>query len=1068
MTASYNEDLLDALPQHLAGTYARFIDQRDAAAQHTLLLALFEAMLKYWAAAAAAQYTVLAGDDPTVRDALARLQHPSLGHWAGLLRSVLAWRRRQELSDSDFVFPELAALYSKAAPELLAGAALVRQLQKSGVTRISLRQLIDTLVEYRNDQAHGAGQSSTYYSDMVPPLQAALEEALVQVPALARRGLGFVESVSLERGGAHTITLLRLMSDRPRLRPLREPLGPDTAPPEPQQLYLLDRSGLTGALPLHPLLVFLPVCAVCGEAQVGILNGLVNRAAEYLCYGCGHTNTLSELLEDVAAFLPEVAPVGAAPGQQEAGEAAEPPPPPAPPHNLPPEPTEFVGRENEVAALLALLRRPTERLVTLTGPGGTGKTRLALHSAAQLLPAYSDGVWVADLSALTDPALVISTIAEILGLGEVADAPLIETLRKNLADKQLLFVLDNFEQVTQAGPQILNLLKATGRVQVLVTSRMPLHVYGEREFAVQSLSIPARNPLPPLNELATYGAVKLFAERARAVRADFALTPENAVAVAEICAQLDGLPLAIELAAARIRLFPPPALLTRLDQRLKILTSGARDRPARQQTMRATIDWSYDLLSAAEQRLFARLTVFQGGARLDDIEAVCLGEAGSALSPLDLDVFDGVELLVSKSLLQQQESHDGEPRFVMLETIHEYGDEKRQESGEGEVLAELHADRFLALAEQAATQLTGSEQAAWLARLHEEQANLRAALEFACGPTGAPAGALRLATALFRFWGVRGHLTEGRKWTRLALAAADASGLSDPLLRARTLDAAGALARLQSDHAAGRVLGEQALALFREVGDRAGTASALRNLAALAIEQGDLPAARAFGEESLAIYQDLGDPSGTMMMLHDLGQIAHQDGDVATAVDFYEQALALTRQRGHKRGIAVSLNNLGLIYQEHGQWSPASTLFEEAQTLMEEIGDPLGTAVVLTNLANVRQEQGDHASAAALHRQNLKLFAEQGHTMRIAESLEGLAGPAASLGQPARAARLLAAAETLRAAGGVPLPGWERQRYEHYRDAARRQLDPPAWEAAWQAGQALDQAGAVAYALAED
>jgi non-specific serine/threonine protein kinase len=1066
MTASYNEDLLDSLPQHLAGTYARFIDQRDPAAQHTLLLALFESMLKYWAAAAAAQYTMLAGDDLTVRESLTRLQHPSLGHWAGLLRSVLAWRRRQELRDVDFVFPELAALYSKAAPELVAGATLLRRVQQSGITRISLRQLIDTLVEYRNDQAHGAGQNSTYYSDMVPPLQAALEEALVQVPALARHSLSFVENVSLERGGARAITLLRLMSDRPRLRPLRETLSPDTAHPEPQQLYLLDQGSLTGAIPLHPLLVFLPACAVCGEAQVGILNGLSNRAAEYLCYGCGHTNTLSELLEDVAAFLPEAGLVGAAPAPQ--GEAEEPPAPPPPPHNLPPEPTEFVGRESEIAAVLALLQRPTERLVTLTGPGGTGKTRLALHSAAQLLPAFSDGVWLVDLAALTDPNLVISTIAEILGLGEVADAPLIETLRKNLADKRLLFVLDNFEQVMQAAPQIANLLKATGGVQLLVTSRMPLRVYGEREFAVQSLSIPSRNPVPPLHKLTEYGAVKLFAERARAVRADFELTPENATAVAEICAQLDGLPLAIELAASRIRLFSPPALLTRLDQRLKILTGGVRDRPARQQTMRAAIDWSYDLLSEDEQRLFARLAVFQGGARLDDIEAVCLGQPDTALSALDLDVFEGLELLISKSLIQQREGQEGEPRFLMLETIREYAREKLAETGEGPVLAQRHADRFLVLAEQAATQLTGNEQAAWLARLAEEQANMRAALEFACGPTGPPAVGLRLATALYRFWGVRGHLAEGRTWYARTLAAAEAKGEADALLRARALDAAGALARLQSDHAAGRLLGEQALALFREAGDRPGTASALRNLAALAIEQGDLQAARAFGEESLAIYRELGDTSGMTMMLHDLGQIAHQDGDLATAVSFYDQALALKRQQGHKRGIAVSLNNLGLIYQEHSQWSPASTLFEEAQALLEEIGDQTGTAVVLTNLANVRHELGDHVSAAALHRQNLKLFAEQGNTMRIAESLEGLAGPAASLGQPARAARLLAAAETLRAAGGIPLPGWERQRYERYRDAARRQLDPSAWEAAWQAGQALDQAGAVAYALAED
>jgi non-specific serine/threonine protein kinase len=772
------------------------------------------------------------------------------------------------------------------------------------------------------------------------------------------------------------------------------------------------------------------------------------------------------LLADVTAFLPEAAPAGSAPAPP-AGEPAM-PAPAAPPHNLPLEQTEFVGREAEVAAVQALLQRPTERLVTLTGPGGTGKTRLALHTAAQLLPAYSNGIWLIDLSAVTDPALVLSTVAGVLGLQEVAGESLLETVQKSLADKQVLFVLDNFEQVAQAAPQIASLIKATSQVQLLVTSRMPLQVYGEREYAVQSLSIPARNPLPPLDQLAEYGAVKLFTERARAVRADFALTPEYASSVAEICARLDGLPLAIELAAARIRLFPPPALLARLDQSLKILTGGARDRPARQQTMRGAIDWSHELLSADEQRLFARLAMFHGGARLEDIEAVCSGRPGTALSPLELDAFEGVELLINKSLVQQRAGQGGEPRFLMLETIREYAQEKLAETGEGAALGPLHAERFLALAEEAATHLTGQEQASWLARLEEEQPNMRAALEFSCGPAGSPPVALRLATALYRFWGVRGHLTEGRQWYELVLAAAAARGPADPLLRASALNAACGLARLQSDHAAGRVLGEQALALFRAAGDRTGTAGTLRNLGVLAIEQGDLAAARRLGEEGLALYRELGDTAGMTAVLNDLGLAAHQDGDLATAVSFYEQALALMRERGHKRGIAVSLNNIGLIYQEQGQWSAASALFEEAQTLMEEIRDPLGTAVVLTNLANVRQEQGAHASAAALHRQNLKLFAEQGNTMRIAESLEGLAGPATSLGQPARAARLLAAAETLRQAGGVPLPGWERQRHDRYLAAARKQLDPPAWEAAWQAGLALDQAGAVAYALTED
>ncbi|HJU53281.1 MAG TPA: winged helix-turn-helix domain-containing protein, partial [Pyrinomonadaceae bacterium] len=454
-------------------------------------------------------------------------------------------------------------------------------------------------------------------------------------------------------------------------------------------------------------------------------------------------------------------------GAEEPSAAAATPPKPRAqtPTNLPAQLTPFIGRKSEAAAVEKMLRREDVRLLTLTGPGGTGKTRLALHVATNLLGAFSDGVFFVALEPIKDPALVVSQIAQVLGVKEAAGTTLDENLKKHLRDKRMLIVLDNFEQVTAAAPQIAELMAAAPRLVVLVTTREVLRLSAEHEFQVPPLLLPNLTSLPPVPDLMRYEAVALFTERATAAKFDFALTEVNAQAVAEICTQLDGLPLAIELAAARIKLLPPQAMLMRLESPFKLLTGGARDAPARQRTMREAIAWSYELLDEPEKSLFRRLAVFLGGATLDAAARVCDAEGD-----LGIGIEDGVESLVDKSLLRQVEQGGVEPRFAMLETIREYGLELLKASGERERMRQLHASYFLDLAERANPELAGARQKQWLEQLEQEHDNLRAALrrslEFNQTQTS-----LRLAGALWWFWYLHGHYREGREWLDKVLAA---------------------------------------------------------------------------------------------------------------------------------------------------------------------------------------------------------------------------------------------------------------------------------------------------------
>jgi predicted ATPase/class 3 adenylate cyclase len=448
------------------------------------------------------------------------------------------------------------------------------------------------------------------------------------------------------------------------------------------------------------------------------------------------------------------------------------------PNNLPMQPTLLVGREREVEDIRGRLLAPEVRLLTLTGPGGTGKSRLALQAAADLIEEFEDGVYFVALATLTDPTLVASSVAQVLGVRESGNQPLIEGIEDYLQDKRLLLVLDNFEQILEAAPLASELLSSAPHLKVLATSRIPLRIYGEREYAVPPLAIPDPKMLPALEVLSQYEAVRLFIERAEAAKAGFEITSENAPAVAEICARLDGLPLAIELAAARIKLLPPNAILARLSNRLKLLTGGARDLPERQRTLRGAIEWSHTLLEEGEKTLFARMAVFSGGRTLEAVEAVCDAEGD-----LPMDVFDGVSSLVDNSLLRQEEGPESEPRFVMLETIHEYAREKLRESGEADQIGRAHTGYFLALAEEAEPELTGSDQVGWLERLEAEHDNLRAALSRSLERSDAELG-LGLASALLYFWFQRGYWGEGRGWLEEALAVN--AGAAAPL-RAKAL-----------------------------------------------------------------------------------------------------------------------------------------------------------------------------------------------------------------------------------------------------------------------------------------
>ncbi len=774
------------------------------------------------------------------------------------------------------------------------------------------------------------------------------------------------------------------------------------------------------------------------------------------------------------------------------------------PTNLPVQATPLLGRERELAAVGALVRRIDLRLLTLTGPGGTGKTRLALQVAAELLDEFADGVFVVALAPISDPTLVAATIAQVLGITDTYGQPILDSLTAYLRSKQLLLVLDNFEQVLPAASVVRELLAAASLLKVVVTSRAALHLYGEQEFVVLPLALPElpRLSLVALDTLAQYPAVALFVQRAQAVKPDFALTAENVRAVVEICAHLDGLPLAIELAAARIKLLPPHALLARLGNRFALLTAGARDLPARQQTLRSTIDWSYHLLHENAQAVFRRLSVFVGGCTLEAAEVVC-NKADSA----HLDVLDEISVQLNHSLLQQAEGLGGEPRFVMLETIREYALERLIVSGEVEAIRQQHAAYVLELAESADPHLEGVDQAAWLARLEVEHANLRAALEWAFDGGDLEIG-LRLVGVLWRFWWGRGYSTEGRHWLEHALPR---SAGAPARVRAKLLAGAGWLTFLQGDKAQARVLNEECLALGRELGDTWLIAFALRTLGWLAKDQGqyeqattllqqsltlahavgdlflvsdsmaglafvawgqgDYARATALLEQGLAYAQKLGFTGGIAWELCDLGEMAYHQGDYTRAAALLAQSLTIRRKLGNQEDVAWTLHCLGQAALAQGDDRAAQTYLEERLQIMQERGNKQGIAASLTNLALVIHAQGNVTQAQALLEESLTLVQELDNRVGIATVLDGVAVLALAKGYPARAARLGGAADTIRATtGAIRSPSevlslLNRPLYERTVAGARCQVGEARFMAAWAEGRAMTLEQAVAYAL---
>jgi predicted ATPase/transcriptional regulator with XRE-family HTH domain len=790
-----------------------------------------------------------------------------------------------------------------------------------------------------------------------------------------------------------------------------------------------------------------------------------------------------------------------------------------PPNNLPAPATAFLGRETMIAAVHELLGRPEVRLLTLTGPPGIGKTRLSLQVAETLLPQLPDGAFFVELASLNHPDLVAPRIAQALNLRENDPRPLPDKLKDALQDRQLLLVLDNFEQVLAAAPLATELLGAARPLKILVTSRQRLHVYGEHVYPVPPLSLPEpdldleREPERlPVERLLHYEAIRLFSERALAVRSDFVLTRANAPAVTAICNQLGGVPLAIELAAARLRDLPLAAIAEQIATplgksgggALALLVDAARGRPVRQQSLRDAIEWSDQLLNPAEQTLFRRLAVFSGGCTVEAVQAIA-----NVADDLSLDVGAGLASLLDKSLLTSSavagERGPGAGMFHMLASIREYAGERLDASGETEVVYARHARYYLDLAETAKPKLQGDAQLAWLERLAREHDNLRTALDWACNEHEAGL-ALRLAGALWKFWLTRGHLTEGRRWLALALAL-DIPTDSAPLrsARANALNAAGNLACACGDYGAAHALYAEALDLRRALGDRSSIAGSLNNLALVAQVQGDYAGARALHEESLQIKRALGDRWGIASTLGNLGVLLQDQGEYATAQHLHEESLAIRRELGDQAGVALALYNLGLVVLLQDDLTAAQACYAECLELRRTLGDRPGIASVLNNLGEVARGQGDLAEARLLYEESLALcralgdqagvanalsnlgyvlhrlgqrrraFALIGEALRlryaagnqrgIAECLAGIAGLANSQGAAKRAARLFGALHRLLEETGIHLHPIDRREHDRYAAAARERLGQDAWNAAFAAGRALTLEEAVAEAL---
>lgn len=799
------------------------------------------------------------------------------------------------------------------------------------------------------------------------------------------------------------------------------------------------------------------------------------------------------------------------------------------PNNLPSQRTSFIGREREIADIARALT--SARLLTLKGPGGAGKTRLSIELANHSLEDYPDGVWFVALDALTDPSLVASTVATTLGLREKPGRTLPDILAEWLSSRKTLIVLDNCEHLIKACASLVNtLLRACDDLHFLATSRQSLNVRWERVWPVPSMSIP-EDPgrLPPLEALEHYEAIQLFVERARLKLPGFTVTPENGYFIAKLCHGLDGMPLALELAAARTSVLSVEQIVARLDERFRLFTGGSHNVSPRQKTLRAAIDWSYDDLPQAEQLLLCEMSVFAGGCSLEAVSGICAPEAS------EYDTIDLLANLIDKSLVVAEERGD-EVRYRLLNTIRSYAWDKLEASGEVQSLCDRHLNWYVRLAEAARPELQGPNQKRWLERLETEHDNLRAALQWALSnsdfglqiseypdpipqstgswpnansgplavarnPQLVEAG-LRLMRALWGFWWVHGHISEGRRWSQQALSISgsqspdlladalhgsgilassqgdyvQAKTLLDRSLAlhrqadnkagvARALDALGVLATRQSNFRDAALLFMESLTLRRELGDKRGIDSSLNNLGHVATVQGDYVWARTLLEESLSISRELEDTSGIGVTLNNLGHVALNLGDYQAASALYQESLQIKRELGEKVGIASSLNSLGSVARHESRYVDAQGLYEESLAFFRELGHKEMIVVLLNNLGHVYSIVGDYAPARVLYRESLTTLRDLGDKQAVATALVGLAHVAGRQGQLEWAARLFGAAHGLLEATGTQLEPNDRDEYEVSRASVRARLGEEKWQQAWEKGQAMTPAQAIDTAL---
>lgn len=724
-------------------------------------------------------------------------------------------------------------------------------------------------------------------------------------------------------------------------------------------------------------------------------------------------------------------------------------------HNLPAQATPLIGRDGEVAAIIELLSRQEVRLLTLSGPGGIGKSRLSLQVGSEMVDRFSDGVFFVALADATSTELVVSKIARELEIRESGNQPILETLKRYLADKEILLLLDNFEQVMVAAGVVAELLANSPRLNVLATSRTLLNLRGEYDFPVPPLALPKLTPSVSLDDLRQNGAISLFVDRARAASPRFALSDDNAPTVAEICCRLDGLPLAIELAAARVRLLSPEALLARLSDRLKLLTGGARDLPLRQQTLRSTIDWSYELLGQEEKTLFARLSIFVGGFTLEAAEALCqLGEP--------LDVLEGIEELLNHSLLRQEETAEGEVRFRMLETIREYSLERLEESGKLAAMKEKHGLYFAEQMTATGYGTLSSEATISLQWIDAEHDNLRATLAWSLeSPEGFALGP-GLTMALSWYWYRRGFVSEGREWCERVLALHAGEGPS--LARATALLSSASMAMWQGDLNGARSHFDESLAIWRRLEEPLGLANTTMIGGVICVNRGEDAEAQRLLAESQQLYREVGIDYFTAITMVHLANASLGQGEYEAATALLKKALIMARQIGEPWLLAFTLNNLGEVARGQGEYEAAGEYYESSEALLRALGETGDLARLVHTLGYIAQYKGQTEHAEELFRESLAMFQRVGNQRGIAECLAGLAGLLAEAGSVERAGQLLSAATAIQDESGAAWWPADRVEVERNRALIEGALDGPVFEAAWTAGKGLGLDRAVAFA----